>query len=68
VFENRVLKKVCSPEMDEVTGGWRGRHNEELYGVYSSPNIIRVIKARRLRWAGHVTRRGEMHTGCGAET
>jgi hypothetical protein len=59
VFENRVLRKIFGPKRDEVTGEWRRLHNKELYALYSSPNIIRVIKSRRLRWAGHVTRMGE---------
>jgi hypothetical protein len=54
VFENRVLRRIFGPKRDEVTGGWRKLHNEELHGLYSSPSIIRVIKARRMRWAGHV--------------
>jgi hypothetical protein len=60
VFENRVLRKIFGPKRDEVTGGWRKLHNEELHGLYSSPSIIRVIKARRMRWAGHVVRMGEV--------
>jgi hypothetical protein len=52
VFENRVLRRIFGPKRDEVTGGWRKLHNEELYGLYSSPGIVRVIKARRIRWAG----------------
>jgi hypothetical protein len=52
VFENRVLRRIFGPTRDEVTGGWRKLHNEELHGLYSSPNIIRVIKARRMRWTG----------------
>jgi hypothetical protein len=59
IFENRVLRRIFVPKRDEVTGEWRRLHNEELYGLYSSPNIIRVIKSRRLRWAGHVVRMGE---------
>ena len=59
VFENGVLRRTFGPKRDEVTGEWRRLHNEELYAVYSSPNIIRVIKSRRLRWAGHVARMGE---------
>jgi hypothetical protein len=59
VFENRVLKKISGPKRDEVTGGWIKLHNEELHDLYSSPNIIRIIKARRMRWAGHVARMGE---------
>jgi hypothetical protein len=60
VLENRVFRRIFGPKRDEVTGGWRKLHNEELHGLYSSPSIIRVIKARRMRWAGHVTRMGEV--------
>jgi hypothetical protein len=60
VFENRVLRRIFGCKRDEVTGGWRKLHNEELHGLYSSPSIIRVIKARRMRLAGHVARLGEM--------
>jgi hypothetical protein len=65
VFENRLLRRIFAPKRDEVTGEWRRLHNKELYAVYSSSNIIRMIKSRRLRWAGHVAwiRRGEVHTG-----
>jgi hypothetical protein len=59
VFENKVLRRIFGPKRGEVTGEWRRLHNKELYALYSSPNIIRVIKSRRLRWAGHVTRMGE---------
>jgi hypothetical protein len=59
VFENRVLRRIFEPKRDEVTGEWRKLHNEELNVLYSSPNIIRIIKARRMRWAGHVARIGE---------
>jgi len=59
VFENRVLWKIFGPRRDEVTGEWRRLHNEELNDLNSSPNILRVIKWRRMRWAGHVARRGE---------
>jgi hypothetical protein len=59
VFENRVLRRIFGPKRDEVTGEWRGLHNKELYALYSSLNIIRVIKSRRLRWAGHVACMGE---------
>ena len=59
VFENRVLRKIFGPRRDEVTGEWRRLRNEELNDLYSSPNIVRVIKSRRLRWAGHVARMGE---------
>jgi hypothetical protein len=59
VFENRVLRGIFEPKRDEVTGEWRRLHNEELYVLYSSPNIVRVIKSRRMRWAGHVARMGD---------
>jgi hypothetical protein len=60
VFEYRVLRRIFGPKRDEVTGGWRKLHNEELHGMYSSPSIIRAIKARRIRWAGHVALMGEV--------
>jgi hypothetical protein len=60
VFENRVLMRIFGPKRDEVTGGWRRLHNEELHGLYSSPSIVRVSKARRMRWAGHVALIGEV--------
>jgi hypothetical protein len=53
VFENRVLRRIFGPKRDEVTGCWRKLHNEELHGLYSSPSIVRVIKALRMKWAGH---------------
>ena len=59
VFENRVLRRIIGPRRDEVTGELRRLHNEELSDLYSSPNIVRVIKSRRMRWAGHVARMGE---------
>jgi hypothetical protein len=59
VFLNKVLGRVFGPMRDEVTGEWRRLHNEELYALYSSPNIIRVIRSRRLRWAGHVACMGQ---------
>ena len=58
VFENRVLRRIFGPKRDEVTGEWGKIHNEELNNLYSSPNIVRVIKSRRIRWAGHVARNG----------
>ena len=58
VFENMVLRRIFGPRRDEVTGEWRTTHNEELNDLYSSPNIVRVIKSRRMRWAGHVARMG----------
>ena len=67
MFENRVLRRVFGPKRDEVTGEWRKLHNEELSDLYSLPNIVRVVKSRRMRWAGHVARmdegRGEGCTG-----
>jgi hypothetical protein len=60
VFENRDLRRIFGPKRDDVTGDWRKLHNEELHNLYSSPNIIRMIKSRRMRWAGHVARMGEM--------
>jgi hypothetical protein len=59
VFENRVLRKIFGPKRDEVTGEWRKSQNEELRDLYSSPSIIRIIKSKRMRWAGHVARMGE---------
>jgi hypothetical protein len=70
VFENRVLRRVFGPRRDEVTGEWRKLHNEELNDLYSLPNIVRVVKARRMRWAGHVAHMGEERGahGVGGET
>jgi hypothetical protein len=59
VFENMVLRRIFGPRRDEVTGKWRRLHNEKLNDLYCSPNIVRVIKSRRVRWAGHVARMGE---------
>jgi hypothetical protein len=59
VFENRVMSRVFGRKRDEVTGEWRKLHNEELNGLYSLPNIVRVVKSRRTRWAGYVSRMGE---------
>jgi hypothetical protein len=59
VFENRVLRRIFGPKRDGVTGRWRKLHNEELHNLYSSPNIIRIIKSRRMRWVGHVAPMGE---------
>jgi hypothetical protein len=59
VFENRVLRRIFGPKRDEVTGEWRELHNKELHDLYASPSIIRIIKLRRMRWAGHVARMGE---------
>jgi hypothetical protein len=54
VFENRVLRRIFGPKRDEVIGDWRKLHNEELQNLYYSPSIIRIIKSRRMRWAGHI--------------
>jgi len=59
VFENMVLRRIFGTRRDEVTGEWRRLHNEELNDLYSSANIVRVIKSRRIRWVGHVARMGE---------
>jgi hypothetical protein len=59
VFENRVFRRIFGSKRDEVTGGWRKLHNEEFHNLYSSPRIIRTIKSRKMRWAGHVVRVGE---------
>jgi hypothetical protein len=58
VFENRLLRRIFGPERDEVTREWRKLHNEKLNDLYCSPNIVRVIKSRRMRWVGHVARMG----------
>jgi len=65
VFENGVLRRIFGPKKDEVTGEWRKLYNVELNDLYSSPNIVRVIKSRRKTWAGHVanTERGEAYSG-----
>jgi hypothetical protein len=59
VFENKVLRRIFGPKRDEVTEGWRKLHSEELHDLYSSPSIIRIMKSRRMRLAGHVARMGE---------
>jgi hypothetical protein len=59
VFENRVLRRIFGPKRDEVMGEWRKLHNEELHNLYSSPDIIRQVKSRQMRWAGHVARMGD---------
>jgi hypothetical protein len=59
VFENRVLRRIFGPKRDEVRGEWRKLHKEELRDFYSSPSIIRIIKSRRMKWAGHAAGMGE---------
>jgi hypothetical protein len=59
VFENRVLRRIFGSKRDEVTGEWRKLHNEELHDLYSSPDIIIIMKLRRMRWTGHVAGMGE---------
>jgi hypothetical protein len=56
VFENKVLRRIFGPKRDEVTRGWRKLHNEEVHNLYSSPNILRMIKSKTMRWAGHIAR------------
>jgi hypothetical protein len=64
VFEHRVLRGIFGPKRVEVIGGWRKLHNEELHNLYGSPSIIRIIKSRRMRWAGHVVRMRETRNAC----
>jgi hypothetical protein len=61
MFDNRVLRRIFGPKRDEVTGGWRKLHNEEIHNLYCSPRLItcRMIKSRRMRWAGYVARMGK---------
>jgi hypothetical protein len=58
MFQNKLLRRIFGSKRDEITEEWRKRHNEELRDLYSSPNIVRVIKLRRMRWVGHVARMG----------
>jgi hypothetical protein len=60
MFENRVLRIILVPKREKVTGNWRILHNKEFHNLYSSPNIIKVIKSRRMQWAGHVACMGGM--------
>jgi hypothetical protein len=64
VFENRVLRRIFGPKTDKVTGFWRKLHNEDLHNLHSSPDIIRMIKSRRMIGAGHVARMGEKRNAC----
>ena len=63
VFENRVLRRIFGPKRNEATGEWRKLHNDELNDLYCSPSIFRLIKSRRMRWAGHVARLGDRRGG-----
>jgi hypothetical protein len=60
MFESRVVRRIFEPKREEVAGGWRRLHNEELRNLYASPNIVRMIKSRGMTWTGHVARLGEM--------
>jgi hypothetical protein len=62
VFEKRILRRIFGRKREEVVGGWRRLHNEELHNLYASPTVIRVIRSRRMRWMGHVARMGEIRT------
>jgi hypothetical protein len=64
VFANRVLRKIFGPKRDEVVGGWRKIHSEEFHNLNCSPSIIRIIKSRRMTWAGHAARIGEKRNVC----
>ena len=64
MFENRVLRRMFGPKRDEVSREWRKLHNEELNDLYCSPNVVWVIKSRRMRWVGHVVRMGERKGLC----
>jgi hypothetical protein len=68
VLENRVLRRIFGPKRDEVTGGWRKLHEEKLHNLYTSPSIIRMIKSRRLIWAGHVARIETKRNAYGSES
>ena len=68
LFENRVLRRVFGPKRDDVTGEWRKLHNEELNDLYSLPNIVWVVKSRRMKWAWHLARIGVGGEACGKET
>jgi hypothetical protein len=64
MFENTILREIFGPKRKEVPGDWRRLHNDGLHNLYASPNIIRVVKCRRMRWVGNVARMGEMRTAC----
>jgi hypothetical protein len=64
VFENRVLRRISGPKREKVAEGWRRRHNEKLHNLYASPNVIMVIKSRRMKWAGNVELVEKMRNSC----
>jgi hypothetical protein len=64
VFENRVLRRIFGPKREEVARGWRRLHNEGIHNLYTTPNVIRVIKSKRVRWVGTVQRMGEVGNAC----
>jgi hypothetical protein len=64
VFENRVLRRIFGPKRDQVRGGWRKLHNEQLHELYSSPSIIRMVRSKRMRLAGHIAQTGEKSNPC----
>jgi hypothetical protein len=64
VFENRVLRRIFGPKREEVAGEWRKLHNEDLHDLYSSQSVIRIMKARMMRWAGNVARMGKYRNAC----
>jgi hypothetical protein len=59
-FENSALRRISGPKREEVAGGWKRLHNEELHNLYISPNITRVMKSRKIKWVGHIARMGEL--------
>jgi hypothetical protein len=65
LFENRMLRRIFGPKRDKVAGGWRKVHNEELHNLYSSLNIVTMIKPKRMRWTGHIARMGEKRNDIG---
>jgi hypothetical protein len=67
VFQNRLLRRIVGPRMDEMMGGWRKLYNEELHDLYSLPSIIRIIKSWRMRWMRHVVQMGEKRTMYGGK-
>jgi hypothetical protein len=64
VFEKKVLSRIFGPKREELSKCWRRLHSKELHNLYASPNVIRMIKSRRMKWEGHVARMGEMRNAC----